>query len=76
MDPEGTKKDHLLTLQQATDTYDNDIHIKLYLKVWNNELAKIAQRWADQCPGNNRAMHDSENGYVRMKLNGKSVSLF
>ena len=66
-----------MTLQQATDRQLYDIHKKLFLKVWNNELAKIAQRWADQlCPGNPRAMHDEENGYVKMKLDGTPVSPF
>ena len=35
------------------------------LKVWNDELAQIAQRWADQCEGG----HDKK----RKKLDGSSV---
>ena len=53
-----------------------DVTIKLFLKVWNKELASIAQRWADQCPGNHGAMHDRENGYSKRKLDGTSVSFF
>ena len=53
-----------------------DVTIKLFLKVWNKELASIAQRWADQCPGNHGAMHDRENGYTKRKLDGTSVSFF
>ena len=56
--------------------YIDVITIKLFLKVWNKELATIAQRWADQCPGNQGAMHDRENGYTKRKLDGTSVSFF
>ena len=48
-------------------------------QVWNDELAAIAQRWADQCmddcPASASICHDKDLGFSRDKLDGKTVQI-
>ena len=50
-------------------------HLAPVMKVWNNELEAIAQRWADQCFNMPHApiTHDDNRG--RIKLDGTRVTI-
>ena len=43
--------------------------------VWSDELAEVAQRWVDQCPGASGSMHDRNRKSYNFPCNGQNFAM-
>lgn len=44
------------------------------MQIWDDDLEKIAQRWSQQCPENNKS--DNCRSYCEYYITGNTIFLF